>query len=105
MEATKLNCRITIQSATTTRGGTGEEIKSWSTFHECFAAIKPTSGTEKYINQQLIAEATHQVAIRFKTGITPKMRVLYGTRVFDIQAVHDIDERHGEMRLICKELV
>jgi SPP1 family predicted phage head-tail adaptor len=105
-DAGKLTSKITIQrDCGKTRDAHGQPVENWEQFHECWAQIKPTSGRERYIDQQLLAEATHEVAIRYKAGITPKMRVLYGSRIFDITVVHDIEERHVEMRLICKELV
>ncbi len=106
MEAGKLNRQITIQMQRKTRDGYGAETVTWATLKAgLWARIKPISGGERYINQQLIAEVTHEVTIRFYAGILPTMRVLYGNRTFDILAVHDIDERHEEMRLQCKELV
>ena len=105
MDAAKLNSKIIIQQKAAPFDANGEPDGTWSTFATVFACIKPTGGTERYINQQVVSEATHQIAIRYKSGITPKMRVLYGSRVFDIVQVHDREERHTEMWLVCKELV
>lgn len=104
METGKLRSRIIIQQKSSAFDAAGEPGGAWTTFATVWASIKPSGGGERYVNQQVIANVSHEIGIRFNSGITPKMRVLYGSRVFDILAVHDIDERHIEMRLICQEL-
>jgi len=104
--AGELNRQITIQIAQKTRDAAGAETLTWATFASgVWSRIKPTSGNERYINQQMIAEVTHEITIRYRYGIKPTMRILYGRRTFDILAMHDVDEGHYEIRLICKELV
>jgi len=44
-----------------------------------------------------------RVHIRYLPGITPKDRVNYQGRLFDILAVNNRDEANFEMELICKE--
>ncbi len=103
MNAAKLRSRITIQQKAAPFDANGEPDGTWSTFATVFASIKQTGGREVYINQQVVAQATHQIEIRYKSGVTTKMRVLHGSRVFDIVNVIDKDERHMEMWLVCKE--
>ena len=104
MEAGKLNRQITIQIATKTRSTSGAETITWQTFKTVWAGIDTRTGNERYVNQQIVAESTHEITIRYCAGIKPTMRVLYGNRTFDILNVRDIEERHIEMRLTCKEL-
>lgn len=104
-DAGKLRNSITIQKDTPTRDGYGAEVASWSTHASRWAWIQPLNGSEKYVSQQIQAITTHQITIRFATGVLPKMRVLFGTRVFDIVQVLDLEEKGTELKLVCKELI
>jgi SPP1 family predicted phage head-tail adaptor len=86
-----------------TFGGAGTQ--QWQTVPGglVWGAVEPASVREYITAQQMAAEATTTIRIRYHPGITPKMRVLYGTRTYDIQGIIDVDERHIEMRLICIE--
>ncbi len=53
----------------------------------------------------LQSEVTTRIKIRYRTGLTTSMRVLYGCRVFQILSVIDKDERHRVIELMCKEVI
>jgi SPP1 family predicted phage head-tail adaptor len=84
-------------------GGAGTQ--QWATIAggTVWAAVEPASVREYVTAQQMAAEATTTIRMRYHAGVKPKMRVLYGSRVFDIQGIMDVDERHIELRLICIE--
>jgi SPP1 family predicted phage head-tail adaptor len=103
--AGKLIHSITIQKNTPTRDASGAEIESWSTHADRKSWIRPLTGNEKYVNQQILATADYAMGIRYCAGATSKMRVKYGSRYFDIKHIADPEERHHEMILLCKELV
>ncbi len=105
MKAGKLQHLVTIQDYAVTRDATGGEVKAWATHAQRWAWMKPLTGSEKYVNQQLIAQVSHEINIRYASGVRPKMRVLYGTRTFDIVAVLDWEEKGTELKLLCKELI
>lgn len=100
-----LRHRITIQQLIETRNELGEVVQSWQDFATVWAAIEPLRGREYFDSQQINAEVTTRIRIRYRPGIKPKMRAVYGTRIFDIQSVIDIEERHQEIHLMCKEVV
>lgn len=99
--------RISIQSSTDSTNSVGEPVESFSTVSNgtVWASIEPISGREYQAVQQIAAETTHKVTIRYLSGITPKYRVLYGSRVFDILAVRDVEERGRVTELLCRERV
>lgn len=106
MRAGELRHRITIQQLIETRNELGEIIEqSWQDFATVWAAVEPLNGREYFNSQQINAEITTRIRIRYRAGIKPNMRVVYGERIFDIQSVIDIEERHAEMHLMCKEVV
>jgi len=100
-----LRHRIVIERGTELQNTFGEPITTWSTFAERYAAILPQSGREFIGAQQVVPELTHLVRLRHVAGLTSKMRIRFGSRLFDILAPLDDEERGIELTLACKELV
>ena len=105
MRAGELRHRVTIQQKSVTRNTFGEEVVTWQDVATVWAAIEPLRGREFFESQQVNAEVTTRIRIRYRPGITPTMRVVFGNRVFDIQAVINVDERNRELHLMCREEV
>jgi SPP1 family predicted phage head-tail adaptor len=105
MRAGQLRHKVTIQTSSEAQGATGDITTTWSTFATVNASIEPVYGREFFNNRQLSAEITHLVEIRYLSGVRPKMRILFGTRYFDIEQVVNDKERKVKHILMCKELV
>ena len=48
---------------------------------------------------------SHKIRMRYQAGITHKMRVAWGTRLFEIESVLNVGERNREIVLMCSETV
>jgi SPP1 family predicted phage head-tail adaptor len=94
MRAGPLRHRIEIQTRATTLNAAGEPTGTWSTYAEAWAAIWPIRGLEYFSARQEQDAVTHKVRIRYLSGVTPEMRVKFGTRYFDIASVINTDERN-----------
>lgn len=106
MRAGELRHRITIQEFVEQVDEYGTPIGSgWQDVATVWAAVEPIQGREYILLQNTQSELTTRVRIRYRPGIKPAMRVVYGTRIFDIQAVIDFEERHVELQLMCKEVI
>ena len=105
IQAGKLRNRIKIEQGAEAQNSFNEEVLTWSTFATPSASISPLNGRELFDAQQRYAEVTHKVVIRYLAGVVPKMRVNFGGRLFDINAVLNIDERNIELQLLCSEIV
>lgn len=79
--------------------------EGWEDVATVWASIEPIQGREYIQLQNTQSELTTRIRIRFRVGVKPSMRVLYGDRVFNIQSVIDFEERHIEMQLMCIEKV
>jgi SPP1 family predicted phage head-tail adaptor len=75
----------------------------WVTFYTVWAAVEPLSGRELLVANNVTPQTRIRVRIRYLKGVTQGMRVKYGERIFNIQSVADIKERHREMELMCIE--
>lgn len=97
--------RVTIQSRTQTRDTRGGTVDTWAEVAEVWARVEPLSGREFWQAQQAQAQTTHKVTIRYYDGLTSTHRLLYGSRVLNIDSVIDVESRKREHQLLCKEEV
>lgn len=106
MQAGMLRNRVWIEVATRTLDAVGQPATTWAraTNGNVFAAIQPLRGVERFTAQQLSAKMSHKITIRYWSGLTPdEHRIKWGTRIFDINGVINIDERNKRMELYCTE--
>lgn len=103
----RLRERVKIQSdAKASDGAGGYTLTTPALVAEVWAAIEPLEGNEQIQAMQTEAKATHRVTIRYREGLKPSMRLLYGTRVFEVVAPPiDTDERHSTLTMLCRERV
>ena len=108
LDAGKLNHFVAIERITGARDQSGAETNTWSTWAQVWAHLEPftdsaRSGKEEFADFSVQSIVYTRVHIRYLPGITPKDRVNYNGRLFDILAVNNRDEGNFEMELICKE--
>ncbi len=99
-----LACQIVIQQAGTARDSFGQTVETWGTFATVWAEILPLRGTELFTAQQFQSKITAKVRIHFLRGVSPKMRVLFGSRIFEIHNIINTTERNRELVLMCSEV-
>lgn len=100
-----LRHRITIQNKTTIKDTVGQEKETWVDLATVWASIEPLKGREYFAAHAVNAENTIKIRIRYYPGLKPTHRIKYGTRIFDIQSVINVDERNIEMILMCVEVL
>lgn len=105
MRAGKLRRRLEIQQAVETQSATGEMAVTWNTYATVWGAVEPLRGREFWAAKEQQAQIDTRIRIRYLAGVTPKMQVLDGTRVFLIYGVIDPESRHQEMQLMAQEVV
>lgn len=103
LQSGALNRRITLQNRFASVDSYGQQSTIWSDQLSCWASITPLSGRELVAAQAMNAEVTHEIRIRYRPGITAAMRATYQGRIFNIQAVTDVDTAHVELQLLCSE--
>ena len=88
MLAQRLRHRVTIEQVTETRDADGGVVTAWAPLHSNVPAeIVPLSGREFVAAQASQAGIAARMTIRYVTGITPKMRVVHGYDIYNIEAV------------------
>lgn len=105
MRAGDLRKRVLIEQRATTQDTFGEQVQTWTTFASAWAAIDPLSGREMLAAQAFNQEVTHSIEIRYISGVNARMRINYGGRLFNINAVLNENERNRKLVLTCSELL
>jgi SPP1 family predicted phage head-tail adaptor len=106
MQIGRLRHRITIQEPAITRSDRGAELLSWSDVAVVWADIRTVGGQEQVLANQLeVATLLHTITLRYRSGLRPKQRVVWGERVFAVEAVIERDNRLRMIDLSCRELV
>lgn len=90
-----LDRRICIQTSTETRGASGQEVLTWTTWVECWAGIEypGTRSDEQVIADQEVSMTTVFFIIRYRDGINQKMRIMYNGVYYDILNKFEIGRR------------
>jgi len=110
MHSGELRHLVTIEQVTAEAASAdGQAVKTWGTFAELWAAIKPLRGREFFASNEYHAEVTTRIVLRHLDGVTAKMRVNYKVanggngQVYNIEAVLPIEERERELHLMCSK--
>lgn len=109
MQIGKLRERIEIQKKPTsvTRDQFGAEVLSWLPVTTVWADVRSTDGTEQVESSvdQVVATITHSVKIRYYSGLSPAMRVVWRGKALQILSIVENDNRRRELILKCSEVV
>ena len=105
MQAGRLRHRVTVQRATDAIDQYGDQTPTWTALGTVWASVEPLNGREYFAAAQMQSEVSTRIVIRPISGVTltPKDRVKFGSRYFDIQSVINRDERNRELQLLCVE--
>jgi SPP1 family predicted phage head-tail adaptor len=105
-EAGRLRSRLALQSPVVTRGADyGQPVTAWQTDVFLWGEVAPLTGREYFNRGETRAEISLRVTLRWRSGVTPKHRFLYGTRVLEIVDVIDTGGRHEELQCMCREVI
>lgn len=109
INAGKYRSRVVIEQPTRSLNDIGEPIASdWTEYITRFGAIEPSAGREFVAAMQVVPELRGIIRLRSDSltrAITPAMRLTYGDRTFDIEAVYDETESRREVVIWFRELV
>lgn len=103
--AGQLRNLIRIEQPSTTRDSLGRP--SWETFADNVPArIEDVSGKETYIIGRFVDQVSHTVVLRYMTGLSGNMRVIWldnGNRILEIDAPLNPDGKRQWHVLACTE--
>lgn len=99
--------RLKLQAPSTTPDGMGGQVTGWTDIATVWGMVGPLTGRELLQAEQVTAVLTHEIDIRYRPGVVPKMRIVRqgaGTQVFEIHSVMNLEMRNRQLTLLCSEL-
>lgn len=81
----------------------GGQTETLVTIHSTWAAIWPVNAKETRENMRTESNVTHNIRIRYRSGITHAMIVVFGIRTFEIKGMINVEERNILLDLVCNE--
>jgi SPP1 family predicted phage head-tail adaptor len=98
-----INRNVKIQSKSASVDSFGQPIDTWTDLIDCLATIESVSGREFIGGQAIQSEVTQIVTVKYRSWIKPNMRILYGSRIFQVMYMI-VNEENLDLKLQCKEL-
>lgn len=95
MRAGELDRQIVIEQPNEVKGTKGELITTWLTFATLPAHFRPLRGREYFAAGQVNAQENAAFTMRWMSGITPKMRINFDGKIWDIRNIAEIGRREG----------
>lgn len=95
MKANKLRQRATLQSYTSTKSPTGAIKKEWSNLYSFYCSFEPMSVKDVIAAQSNSSKITARLILRYREGITSGMRILYKSKVYEIEGNPLEDKNSG----------
>lgn len=102
MRSARLRHTVTIERNVTVQDAYGQKVEQWQTLANVWAGVEPEKGREWFAAQQINAETTALILIRYRTDVDTTCRVLHDGTVYQIMAVIDPASRRRELQLMCK---
>lgn len=79
----------------------GAETGDWVAIAEVWAEVRQVTGRELLVGDQTVVVVTHAVAIRYRAGLVPRMRVVWRGNKLGIAAILDEEDRRRFLTLEC----
>lgn len=106
IKAGTLRHQVTIQrlvAGSPQQKPSGEPDTAWAAWlTNVSASIEPLRGRELFAAQEHHSEVTTRIRVRYRAGVEPTMRVVFGSTVYEVLAVLDKEMRHVELELLCR---
>lgn len=87
MNPGQLNCRATLQRPVSGRDAAGQPVQSWQAVGPIWCDIRLLSGLEMIKSDAQMSKVRGSVRIRWRADVTPQMRIVHGSAIYDIEAV------------------
>lgn len=108
MQAGKLRNRLEFCRVVENQDSTGDPVEQLEPLVTLWGSVEPLRGREYFEAQQIQAELTHKLLVRFHPVLrdepaTPKLAVKFGQRLFDVVSVANITARDREIEIMAIE--
>jgi SPP1 family predicted phage head-tail adaptor len=102
MQIGRLNRRVVIQYLVDGQDEAGQPVQNWLPLATVWADIRHLSGVESIKAGGEASVVKASIRIRWRTDVTPAMRVVHGSTVYQIKAVLPDEESRERVDLLCE---
>lgn len=94
---------VTIQRRVETANSQGGVVVTWATRCTVWAHERPLTGRESLAAGQVVASLSSVWEVNYRSDISVKDRLVFGSRVLQIESVIDPTDTRQELHLTCSE--
>lgn len=99
MNIGKLRHRVTLQAeAPSQNATTGVVTHGWTTVATVWASIEPLSAREFVAASAVSSKVVARIVIRYRAGVAPSMRIVHGSRTYNIEGV--LADKHSGLEYL-----
>jgi len=98
--------RVVLQQPNPTVDTFGQPVKGWSTVATVWASVEPLNGREYFTAQQINAETTVRIRLRYGSelaSLSQDWRATFDGKIYDILSIIQPREINQEIILMCGE--
>jgi len=99
----ELRHHIVIETPTEASDSYGGFTTTWAEYTNAWVSMKPYKNWENRVSMQNETRTLHKISMRYFAGITPKMRVKFGSRYFNIVSIINREEANITLDIIGEE--
>jgi len=102
--AAQKNALVQFQTKTITGKGI-DRTETFATVYTEWVFIRPISASEIINSNREEMTSSHRIKMDYRTGILHSMKIVWGSRKFNIKSVINIDEGNREIEILAEEVV
>lgn len=102
-QSAQMNKTLIIQQKMTVGRGINR-TEDWTEVCSVFGSIRPISASEIIRSGREEMKTSHRIRIWYREGLNSHMRIMYGTRLFEINSIINIDERSRVIEILTTEV-
>lgn len=76
---------------------------TWVDVATVWAQFEPVRGREFFTSKQNFAEQVAWFRIRYRTGLTTEMRILFESKHYDIDSLVNVRGKNAQIEIFAKE--
>lgn len=108
MQAGALNHLVSVQSRSSSTDALGGQSTTWSEVKQVWAGFRVLFGRELAVARTVAPDVTHEITVRYDAiwefpRTVATYRIVYNTRIFNIQFPTNTGERNAEIKLLASE--
>ena len=101
MRAGRLRHKVVIQKLDIGRDAAGGNVQTVSTVVATRANIAQATGREYWASEHTATDYDIVASMRYRTGITEDMQLIYGGNTYDIKSIIDPAGFKRELKILC----